>query len=466
MKDGREEESKRKVGGKEAEGQGSNNPKTSSSPDPGSQETQHSALSTQHSALENLGTQHSKTGGLPRSAIIIGLVSLMADTSSEMIYPILPLFLTQTLNAPATVVGLIEGIAVGTASIVSGVSGWISDRIGRRKPVAFVGYSLTAISRPMIALAAAWPVVLGARFADRFGKGIRGAPRDALLAESAPEDQRGRAFGFERAMDSTGAVVGPIIGLLLLGWAGINIRTIFFISAVPAVIAALLILAVRERREDVVAGSKNIKLSLAGTTREYRRLLLIIGIFGLANSANAFLILRAAQLGRGDLSSAQMGSEIPSIAIMAYAFYNLVSALFSMPAGVASDRLGRRDLLVVGYIIYAASYVGFAAANAAWMVWPLFAIYGLFPALSDGVAKAMVVDTAGKAGRGTVIGIYSAVVGITQIAASLIGGLLWDSLGSWATFGFGAALAAIAALLLLALFPSRMETGREATSAA
>ncbi len=392
---------------------------------------------------------------LPRSAIIIGLVSLMADISSEMIYPVLPIFLTQVLSAPASIVGLIEGIAVGTASIVSGVSGWVSDRIGKRRPVAFVGYALTAVSRPMIALAGAWPVVLGARFADRFGKGIRGAPRDALLAESAAKESRGRAFGFERAMDSTGAVVGPLLGLLLLGWIGGDLRAIFLISAVPAVIAALLILAVREQRSDVKTGAESVKPTLEGTTREYKKLLIVIGVFGLANSANAFVILRAAELGGSTFSAGQTGQDIPWMAILAYAFYNLVSALFSMPAGAASDRLGRRNLLVVGYTIYAASYAGFAFANASWMIWPLFALYGLFPALTDGVAKAMVVDTAGRAGRATVIGIYSAVVGITQIAASYIGGLLWDRAGSWATFSLGAVLSAFAAILLLLFFSPR-----------
>ncbi|HXG67699.1 MAG TPA: MFS transporter, partial [Blastocatellia bacterium] len=353
--------------------------------------------------------------GLPRSAVIIGLASLFSDISSEMIYPILPLFITQTLAAPATAVGLIEGIAVGTASIVGGVSGWISDRIGRRKPVAFTGYTLTAASRPLIALASVWPVVLAARFAERFGKGIRNAPRDALLADSVAADERGRAFGFERAMDSAGAVLGPLVALALVGWAGLGPRSIFLISAIPAAIAALLILTVREPRRDSTAEPKKLSLSLAGATREYKRLLVITAVFGLANSANSFLILRAEQLGL----AAQW-------AILAYALYNAVSTFVSLPAGVASDRAGRRNLLIAGYTIYALSYIGFGAASEAWMVWPLFVLYGLFPALTDGVGKALVTDTAGGMGRATAIGIYSAVIGLTQIAASYIGGLLWD----------------------------------------
>lgn len=388
--------------------------------------------------------------GLSRSAIILGLVSLLADISSEMIYPILPLFLTETLRAPAAVVGLIEGIAVGASTAIGGISGWLSDRIGRRKPVAFAGYLLTAITRPMIAGAQVWQVVLGARFAERFGKGIRTAPRDALLAESTAEEHRGRAFGFERAMDSAGAVIGPIVALVLVGWAGLGARSIFLISAVPATVAALLILTVHERRRDITK-SINLRFSLAGTTREYKRLLLVTGVFGVANSANAFLILRSGQLGLDHKWT-----------ILAYTLYNAVAALASMPAGAASDRFGRRNVLIIGFGIYAVSYAGFGAASAGWLVWPLFALYGLFPALTDGIGKAMAVDTAGTAGRATAIGIYSMVMGLTQIAASFIGGLLWDNVNSQATFYFGACLAALALLLLVLLFPSR--TGAAARS--
>ena len=397
-------------------------------------------------------TSLDETGGSPsrlravalsRSTIIIGLVSLMADISSEMIYPLLPIFLTQTLAAPVTIVGLIEGIAVGTASIVSGISGRISDLIGRRKPVAFFGYLLTALSRPLIAFAGGWPVVFGARFADRFGKGIRTAPRDALLSESSSAENRGYAFGFERAMDSAGAVIGPLLGLFLYAWVGLNVRNVFLLSCIPAAISSLLILMVRERRGDVIAGARDLKVTLAGTTRDYRRLLIVVGVFGLANSANAFLILRAQNLGLSTQST-----------IIAYALYNGVAALSSIPAGKLSDRLGRRELLIFGYSIYAVAYFGFGLSSDARLVWPLFAFYGLFPALTDGVAKAMATDTAGSAGRATAIGIYSAVIGGTQIIASYIGGLLWDNIEPAATFYLGTALAAVAVVLLFVLFPS------------
>ena len=391
----------------------------------------------------------SPSAGLSRSAVIIGLVSLLSDISGEMIYPILPLFLTETLRAPATVVGLIEGVAVGASTAIGGISGWLSDRLGRRKPVAFVGYALTALTRPLIAAAQVWQVVLGARFAERFGKGIRNAPRDALLAESTAHEFRGRAFGFERAMDSAGAVIGPLVALLLVGWASMSARTIFLISGIPAALAALLILTVPERRRNDVAPAGKLKFSLAGTTREYKRLLFVTAVFGLANSANAFLILRSQQLGLDHTGT-----------ILAYTLYNAIASLASMPAGAASDRFGRRNVLIVGFAIYAVSYVGFGAANASWLVWPLFALYGLFPALTDGVGKAMAVDSAGTAGRATVIGIYSMVMGVTQIAASYIGGMLWDRIDSRATFYFGAVLAGIAALLLVTLFPARVTNPR------
>ena len=393
----------------------------------------------------------SRFAGVSPSAIIIGFVSLFSDISGEMIYPILPLFLTATLGAPVAVVGLIEGVAVGTANAIGGFSGWISDRLGRRKPVAFFGYALTAATRPVIAAAQVWPLVLAARFAERFGKGVRNAPRDALLADSTEARYRGRAFGFERAMDSAGAVLGPLLALALINGARLDARGIFLISAIPATIAALLILAVKEKPEGTAEGAGELRLSLAGTTREYKRLLLIMAVFGLANSANSFLILRAQQLG---LATGEGAGRALGGAIFAYALFNLVSALAAYPAGAASDSLGRRNLLAAGFAVYALSYVGFALASRVWMVWPLFALYGLFPALTEGIAKAMAVDTAGRAGRATVIGVLSMVTGLTQIAASYVAGVLWDKVSAPAAFYFGAALAALAVVMLFALLPS------------
>lgn len=378
---------------------------------------------------------------LSRSTIIIGVVSLLSDISTEMVYPILPIFIRDVLKAPATALGLIEGIANGTASVVTGFSGRISDRLGKRKPVALTGYGLTALSKPLIAFAAVWPLVLGARFADRLGKGVRSAPKDAMVADSAELASRGRAFGFERMMDYTGAVLGPLLGLaLFVGLGAGRVRMIFLLSAIPATMAALLILAVRETPKVLPDSARPNRLTLSAATPEYKRFLIASGVFGLANSANAFLILRSQSLGMNARWT-----------ILAYALYNAVAALGSMPAGAASDRLGRRNLLIVGYVIYAVTYAGFALAREAWVVWPLFATYGLFAALTDGVGKSLAVDTAGRAGRATAIGVYSMVNGVTQVAASFLAGVLWDRVFPAAVFYVGGSLALAAGALLLTL---------------
>ena len=391
-----------------------------------------------------------KAEKLSRNAIILGLCSFLSDSSSEMMYPILPIFLTQVLAAPVTAVGLIEGISVAAANIVTVFSGWFSDRLGRRKMVAFLGALFSAFPRPVIGLASSWQVVLVARFADRLGKGIRSAPKQALLADSALATNRGRVFGYERAMDALGSVVGPLLGMLFLAGLGLEMRSIFMIAAVPAFLAALMLLAVREPRADVPP--RAARSSFTGLTREYKKFLLVTAVFGLANSANAFLLLRAKQL----------GFDTQAV-ILAYALFNAVSSLAAMPAGHASDRVGRRNVLLIGYAFYALVYLGFGAVEQTWAVWLLFAAYGLFPALTDGVGKALAIDTAGRVGRGTAIGLYSFVSGVTSIAASYIGGTLWDRVEASATFYFGAALAAIAVVLLLLLLPA--QAGEQAVEA-
>lgn len=394
---------------------------------------------------------------LSRSARIIGFVSFLSDVSTEMAYPLLPAFITQVIGAPVTALGLIEGLAQGTSSFITGLSGWVSDRIGRRKRLAIVGYVITAASKPVIALASGWAVVLAARFADRLGKGIRSAPRDALLAESSHEGQRGRTFGYERAMDSSGAVLGPLLAVGLVAWAALGPRAILLLSTVPAAGAVLLILLVHEQPGRLSVGRAPLRLTLAGASREYKQLLFVVGVFGLANSANAFLILRSQQLGLA-----------VEWTVLAYSLYNAIAAAAAMPAGALSDRIGRRRVLTLGYVIYAAVYVGFGSAGDAWMAWPLFAAYGLFPALTEGVAKALAIDTAGEVGHATAVGVLSSVVGLTQVAASLIAGLLWELASPQATFYFGAVVAALSALLLVVLLPKgeppRLRVARSAPS--
>jgi MFS family permease len=361
-----------------------------------------------------------------------------------MVYPVLPIFIKDVLKAPAAALGLIEGLANGTASVVTAFSGWISDHLGRRKPVAFSGYALTALSKPVIAFAAVWPVVLGARFADRLGKGIRSAPKDALIAETATDEDRGRAFGFERMMDYSGAVAGPLLGFALLYSLGTgSLRTIFLLSVIPAAGSALLLLAIREPRSSGQHRSQLLGLTLEGLPREYKLFLATAAVFGLGNSANAFLILRANSLGLET-----------STTILAYTLYNAVAAAASLPAGAASDKLGRKNLLVAGYLIYAMAYTGFGAADRAWLVWPLFALYGLCPALADGVGKVFAIETAGTLPRATAIGVYAMVNGLTQIVASFVAGLLWDHVGPSSTFYFGAGLAACSAVFLIFFVPA------------
>jgi MFS family permease len=385
---------------------------------------------------------------LSRGTIIIGVVSLLSDISTEMVYPVLPIFIKEVLKAPAAALGLIEGLANGTASVVTGFSGWISDHLGRRKPVAFSGYALTALSKPIIAFASIWQVVLGARFADRLGKGIRSAPKDALVAETATDEDRGRAFGFERMMDYSGAVAGPLAGFALLNWLGIELRTIFLLSMIPAAGAAALLLAIREPRASEDRHRTHLlRLKLEEVPRRYKLFLATAAVFGLANSANAFLILRAHSLGL------ETGSTI-----LAYTLYNAVAAAASLPAGAASDRLGRKNLLVAGYLIYAVSYLGFGAADRAWLVWPLFALYGLCPALADGIGKVFAIETAGTGHKATAIGVYAMVNGLTQIVASFVGGMLWDHVSPSSTFYFAAAVAACAAVLLIFLVSATRPT--------
>jgi len=360
-------------------------------------------------------------------------------------YPLLPIFLTTTLGVQPDIVGLIEGIADATGLMITGVSGWFADHFGHYKRVAFIGYSLTALAKPAIAMASTWPLVLGARFGDRFGKGIRVAPRDALLADSVSDDSRGRAFGFERMMDNAGAVAGPLLALALVS-AGLSVPKIFLLTFIPGALAAILIIFVHEPKQHRKLAGR-LRFSLSGTKPAYLRLLFVTGLFSLGNSTNAFLILRAKSFGMTVTTT-----------ILCYALYNAVSSAGSLPAGILSDRVGRRGLLAIGYGLFAAVYAGFAlAGNREWM-WVLFAAYGLFPALTDGIGKAMAVDLAGSAGRATVVGIYSATIGATQLFASYIGGLLWREISPSSTFFYGSVMSTAATIMVLLILPSSTKT--------
>jgi MFS family permease len=370
-----------------------------------------------------------------RNVWALGWTSFFTDVSSEIIYPLLPVFLTTTLGVSMAFVGLIEGIAESTASLLKVVSGWWSDKMARRKPFAVGGYALSGLTRPMIALAAAGWHVLAARFIDRIGKGIRTAPRDALLADSVPADRRGAAFGLQRSMDHAGAIVGPLIAFALLTWVTSDYRTIFWVAAVPMVFAVgALVFGIKE-----VAPVRNEKTSATPfvVTPKFKRYLALLVLFTLGNSSDAFLILRAKDLGIAD-------AMLPLL----WVALHVVKMCSSLPAGALSDRIGRKTLIVGGWLVYAAVYVGFGAASEAWHIWGLFIAYGFFFGMTEAAEKAIVADFYPSEQRGRAFGLYNAAVGFAALPASLLMGWLWQQFGVTAAFDTGAGLAGAAAVLL------------------
>lgn len=392
---------------------------------------------------------------LTPNVLRLGLVSFFADVSSEMLYPLMPLFLTVTLGAPASVVGVIEGAAEAIASLLKTVSGRIADRTGRRMELVFGGYSLSALAKPLIALAQSWPLVLVARLIDRTGKGFRGAPRDAIIADSTEPEVCGAAFGWHRALDTMGAVVGPLLALGLLSLVGGDLRRVILLTAIPGVVGALLVLTVSDprRRRRTAALAQGEAAGPAPTQKSRERLRwsqvpqrfkLYLGAwlpFVLVNSSDVFLILRAKQLG---FSTAAV--------VIVYTLYNLVYALASMPLGHLSDRLGRRKVLVGGMIVFAAVYTGFSVATQTWHVVVLFAVYGLYIAATDGVGKAFAVDLVPRDLRATSIGLLGTLTGVATLLASTVAGVLWDTVGPWAPFLFGA-MGALVSAFLFAFLP-------------
>jgi len=393
--------------------------------------------------------------GVSRNVFFLGWVSLLTDMSSEMIFNVLPLFLLNVLKVSTPIIGLIEGIAEGTASLFKLVSGWLSDRLGRRKSLTVFGYSLSTLSKPFLYIASSWGVVLAVRFTDRVGKGIRDAPRDALVADSTADNERGRSFGFHRAMDTAGAVLGIALAALIvylvereglqLTWHAF--RALVLSGIGPAVLAVLILLVfVREKKRGAQrkpgdpATAQPVREAPAKTTldRRFKLFLLIMVLFTLGNSSDAFLILRAQNL----------GFSVFWVLILFVAF-NLVYALAATPAGVISDKLGRKRVIVVGWTIYALSYLGLGLASAKWEVWVLFALYGLYYGISEGVTRAFVSDLVPVERRGTAYGWYHAAVGISVLPASVIAGLLWQYISPAATFYFGAGMAGVAMLGLL-----------------
>jgi len=387
---------------------------------------------------------------VPRPVLILSLVSFLTDISSEMAYPLIPLFLTSVLGAPLAAVGLIEGVAESTASFLKTGSGWLSDRLGRRKPLVVLGYGLSALAKPLMAAAGAWPAALGVRFLDRAGKGLRTAPRDALIADVTPAAHRGRAFGFHRAADTLGAVIGPAIGLGLLAALDQDFRAVFLIAGIPALAGVAALALVREAREGrrqagdggAAAGDKRPEVGWRQLGRPFYLFLGVSLVFALGNSSDAFLILRSRDLG---LSNAET--------VSAYVLFNAVYSLLAWPAGIVSDRQGRRRVLGAGFGLFSLVYFGFALAASGWVAWPLFALYGVFMALTEGVGRALVTDLAPEAARGTALGVYTGVMGAMVLGSSLLAGALWDLAGPWAPFALGGATALAALVGLVAVRP-------------
>jgi MFS family permease len=394
---------------------------------------------------------------LPRAVWLLGLASLFTDTASEAIYPLLPLFLTHVLGGTALALGIVEGAAEAANSLLKIASGLVSDRWKVRRPIVVAGYSLSSAARPLIAVVTSWPQVLAVRFVDRVGKGIRGAPRDAMLASWALPGTRGFVFGFHRAMDHAGAMLGPLLAsLFLLLYPG-RFRLLFALTIVPGVLAVWMLLQARDRADAEDACGANLAIgagpdggcgaavSAADTRlpRTFHLYTVVLLVFTLGNSTDAFLLLRFSDLGFS-------AAAIPLL----WAALHVVKATSSVYGGVLSDRLGRRLVIGGGWTIYAVVYAAFAVSTSPWVLVAWFLLYGLYYGLSEGTERALVADLAPASRRGAAFGIYNGVIGVGSLAASVVFGLVWKARGAAAAFGLGAALALVATVLLFAVIES------------
>lgn len=388
---------------------------------------------------------------LPRNVWAVGFTSFFMDISSEMVINLLPLFLANILGVKTSIIGLIDGIAESTASILKLFSGWLSDKMRGRKWLAVIGYGLSALSKPFFYIANSWGIVAGVRWADRVGKGIRTAPRDALVADSVDQKTRGLAFGFHRAMDTAGAMLGILIAALVVwlsqkntGELGLpTFKTIVLFSLLPAFLAVLS-LAVGAKETAVNSQRKAPKFSFKNLGKPFIAFLIIVSIFTLGNSSDSFLILRAQNL----------GVSVLGILIM-LAVFNLIYTLVSTPAGSLSDKIGRRQLIIGGWLVYAVIYLGFATAQTQWQIWILYAAYGVYYGMAYGSANALVADLVPEDLRGTAYGTYNAVIGLLAFPSSFIAGLLWQEISPAAPFYFGGGLAILAVILMIFWNPSR-----------
>ncbi|MFC2019965.1 MFS transporter [Chloroflexota bacterium] len=400
------------------------------------------------------GSSRKRIWGLNPNVFFLGIVSLLTDISSEMIFTLLPLFLSNVLGATTTIVGLVGGISESSDAIFRIFSGWFSDRLGKRKLLALSGYSLSTLVKPFMLLASTWAAVLAVRFGDRVGKGLRASPRDAMIADSVSAKERGRGFGLHRAMDTLGATIGlglAAVIIYLVQGGGLELslksyRWLVLAGIVPAVLAVLILfLFVRERkRTSLPASGSRPRPGWSGLTSgfdtRFKLFLVVMGVFTLGNSSDFFVILRGQNLG------------VPLVqVVLMVVLLNVTYAAVSLPAGMISDRLGRRKIIVLGWLIYALVYLGFALSSSLWQVWLLFAGYGVYYGITEGVARALVADLVVPEKRGTAYGLYHGVVGFALLFASLIAGWLWQTLGPAIPFYFGAGLAFLAMIGMVAL---------------
>ena len=383
------------------------------------------------------------TRGLSRNVLALGAVSLFTDISSEMISPVRILFLVFVLGTPLPIAGTIEGIAESSSSILKVFSGWLADRVERRKPVIVTGYALSNCMKPLLALAGSWTAALGLIVVDRFGKGLRTSPRDAVLAESALPEYRGKAFGLHRGMDTLGAAIGPLFAVAILAVSHGDLRAVFAWTALPGAIAVVVaFIFLREVRHKRPAREPAARLDVrkraASLGAPFWIFTAIATLFSLGNSSDAFIFLRTEGL-------EQSLEAVPLI----FFVFNLVYALLAVPLGSLSDRRGRLPVLLMGYIAFAAVYLGWAVANQGWNAWILFLIYGVYAAATEGVGKAMVADLIPRERRGLAFGWFAGLTGLAALPSNIIGGVLWSEIGPSATFLFGAAVAGMAAVCLL-----------------
>ena len=386
--------------------------------------------------------------GLTRNTVLLAFASLFADISTEMLYPILPIFLTQTLKAGGSIVGLVEGIAQATQNIVQGFSGWLSDKLQKRKSIALVGYFFAALAKPLLGLTTVWQQALGARFLDRLGTGIRSAPRDALIASSVGEEHRGKAFGLEGIGDNLGAFLGPLLAVFLLISLRFNIRSIFYLAVIPGLLAFVMIFLVKERATPMKAKAK-IDVNLRKFPKAYWKYLLVTALFGVGNSSNSFLILQTKDIG----VSLEM-------TILIYAAFNLAAALISYPAGFFSDKWGRKAILFSSFIIFVIAYLGFALVRKEILIGFFFALYGLYQGIFRSVGKAFAADFVPERLRASGVGWYSTTIGLLSLVASVVAGLLWDHVGHSAVFFYGAIFGLAGAIALLVFVPSKTQQER------